>query len=124
MICKNYCYEKIKNDKNTIIELLDKIGETVYVISPCQCRCSYFGESDYDKHVVAPCDIRPRSKNAIYIERVRINFTRRTRFKVHCLKLYEKPFDISMIDKLGKTVFFKKEKALNYMYNQEFKKII
>ena len=77
-----------------------KVGHTVYVIEPCTCLNNY---SDFDK-----CH-RRRTKATKWIEIVRVpkkHFTK-------CLKLFERPFKVEYLNKIGKTVFLTKEEALS-----------
>lgn len=75
-----------------------KVGETVYVIEPCTCYNNY-SEFDICHH--------KRTKATKWIEMVRVpkkHFTK-------CLKLYERPFKVEYLNKIGKTVFLAKEEA-------------
>lgn len=75
-----------------------KVGETVYVIEPCTCYNNY---SDFEQ-----CHHK-RTKATKWIEMVRVpkkHFTK-------CLKLFERPFKVEYINKIGKTVFLTREEA-------------
>ena len=75
-----------------------KVGDMVYVIEPCTCYNNY---SEFDE-----CHHR-RTKATKWIEMVRVpkkHFTK-------CLKLFERPFKIEYLNKIGKTVFLTKEEA-------------
>ena len=75
-----------------------KVGDTVYVIEPCNCYNNY---SEYDK-----CHHR-RTKATKWIEMVRVP----TKHYTKCLKLFVRPFKIEYFNKIGKTVFLTKEEA-------------
>ena len=75
-----------------------KVGQTVYVIEPCNCGHKY-GEL---------CGGNRIRKNTKWLEIVKLppahHYTR-------CLKLFERPFRIEYLNRIGKTVFLTKEEA-------------
>ena len=73
-----------------------KVGDTVYVIEPCTCY------NDYDKECV-----HRRTKATKWIDIVRLP----QKHHKKCLKLFERPFKIEYLNKIGKTVFLSREEA-------------
>lgn len=84
--------------ENCVIVLPCKVGDTVYVIEPCTCYNNY---SDFDK-----CHHR-RTKATKWLEMVRVPKKHHTK----CLKLFERPFRVEYLNKIGKTVFLTREEA-------------
>lgn len=83
---------------NGVVVMPCKVGDMVYVIEPCTCYNNY---SDFEQ-----CHHK-RTKATKWIEMVRVpkkHFTK-------CLKLYERPFKVEYITKIGKTVFLNREDA-------------
>ena len=75
-----------------------KVGNMVYVIEPCVC---YNGYRDFEE-----CHHR-RTKATKWIDMVRVPKKHHTK----CLKLFERPFKVEYLNKIGKTVFLTKEEA-------------
>ena len=75
-----------------------KVGDKVYVIEPCNCYNNY---SEYDK-----CRHR-RTKATKWLDMVRVP----TKHYTKCLKLFERPFKVEYLNKIGKTVFLSREEA-------------
>ena len=75
-----------------------KVGDVVYVIEPCACYNKY---SEFDK-----CH-RRRTKATRWLKMVRVPSKHHTK----CLKLFERPFRIEYLNKIGKTVFLTREEA-------------
>ena len=91
--------------ENGVIVSPVKIGDTVYVIEPCTCYNNY---RTYDE-----CHHR-RTKATKWIEMVRVPKKHSTK----CLKLFERPFKIEYLNKIGITVFLTKEQAEQALYGE------
>lgn len=81
-----------------LIVLPCKVGQTVYVIEPCNCGHKY-GEL---------CGGNRRRKNTKWLEIVKLP---PTHHHTRCLKLFERPFKVEYINRIGKTVFLSREEA-------------
>lgn len=84
--------------ENGVIVPPCKIGDAVYVIEPCNCYNNY---SEFDE-----CHHR-RTKATKWLEMVRVP----TKHHTKCLKLFERPFKIEYMNKVGKTIFLTREEA-------------
>lgn len=91
--------------ENGVIVSPVKVGDTVYVIEPCTCYNNY---RTYDE-----CHHR-RTKATKWIEMVRVPKKHSTK----CLKLFERPFKIEYLNKIGITVFLTKEQAEQALYGE------
>ena len=78
------------------IRLPCKVGDMVYVIEPCTCYNNYSEK----------CHHR-RTKATKYIDIVQLP----KKHHKKCLKLFERPFKIEYLNKIGKTVFLTREEA-------------
>ena len=84
--------------ENGVIVPPCKVGGRVYVIEPCNCYNNY---STYDN-----CHHK-RTKATKWIKIVRVP----TKHYTKCLKLFERPFKVEYLNKIGKTVFLAREEA-------------
>ena len=77
-----------------------KVGDTVYVIEPC--RCTTF----YRNKMLNLCDEMKTKCLKIVYQKTNPYTTMNK-----CLKLFERPFRIEYLSKIGKTVFLTREEA-------------
>ena len=77
------------------------IGSTVYVMETCRCGPGYAERCQSGKTANAE-----KRKKAVETRYLGIN-----RRCVNCVKLFERPFNLSHIGKVGKTVFATREEA-------------
>ena len=79
-----------------------KVGNTVYVIESCACHSIL-----YRKECQSRCDKRSRK----YLMRVEVPTRKQYPRACKCLKLFERPFRIEYLSKIGKNVFLTREEA-------------
>ena len=89
-------------EQGLLLRLPCKMGDTVYVLEPCHCYNKY-KENQNCNHA--------KTKATKYIEVVRLPRKYDSRCNTYCVKLYERPFKIDYLSKIGKTVFLTKEEA-------------
>lgn len=97
-ICENF------KDKHCFVQLPCQIGTKVYVIESCQC---------YSKNYADRCANKlPDNRNrAIFTVSIKPKHKPESTFK--CLKLFERPFKLEYVNKIGKTVFLSFKEAKN-----------
>jgi hypothetical protein len=99
-VCKSF------KPKSRFVELPCEVGQTVYVLEPCQCYNDY-REFEHCHH--------RRTKATKWIEMVRLPSKHHTK----CLKLFERGFKLEYLSKIGKTVFLSKEQAEKALKERE-----
>ena len=100
-IAKLKAYEDAE-EQGLLLRLPCKMGDTVYVLEPCHCYNKY-KENQNCNHA--------KTKATKYIEVVRLPRKYDSRCNTYCVKLYERPFKIDYLSKIGKSVFLTKEEA-------------
>ena len=94
-------YEDLE-EQGLLLKLPCKVGDMVYVLEPCHCYNNY-KENQNCHHA--------KTKATKYIEVVRVSKKYNSRSNTNCVKLYERPFKMDYLTKIGKTVFLTKEEA-------------
>ena len=89
-------------EQGLLLKLPCKVGDMVYVLEPCHCYNNY--KENQNCH-------RAKTKATKYIEVVRVSKKYNSRSNTNCVKLYERPFKMDYLTKIGKTVFLTKEEA-------------
>ena len=84
--------------QNGVIVPPCKVGDIVYVLEPCSCRCGY--------RTFEECH-RRRTNATKWIKAVMVANKHHNR----CMKLFVRPYKPEYIFKIGKTVFLTKEEA-------------
>ena len=84
--------------ENNVIVPPCKVGDMVYVLEPCSCRCGY--------RTFEECH-RRRTNATKWIKAVMVANKHHNR----CMKLFVRPYKPEYIFKIGKTVFLNKEEA-------------
>lgn len=111
----NVCGEKNKvcqnfKDKSFFIELPCAVGTAVYVIEACQC---------YSKNHAARCANRlPDSRNRALLT-VKVRPEHKPESTSKCLKLFERPFKLEYMNRIGKSVFLSFEEAKSKITKKE-----
>ena len=85
-----------------LLRLPCKMGDMVYVLETCHCYNNY-KENQNCHHA--------KTKATKYIEIVRVPKKHNSRSNTNCVKLYERPFKMDYLAKIGKSVFLTKEEA-------------
>lgn len=98
-------YENLE-EQGLLLKLPCKVGDMVYVLEPCHCYNNY-KENQNCHHA--------KTKATKYIEVVRVSKKYNSRSNTNCVKLYERPFKMDYLTKIGKTVFLTREEALEEM---------
>lgn len=93
-------------EQGLLLKLPCKVGDMVYVLEPCHCYNNY-KENQNCHHA--------KTKATKYIEVVRVSKKYNSRSNTNCVKLYERPFKMDYLTKIGKTVFLTREEALEEM---------
>ncbi len=83
-------------DKSLFVELPCEVGTPVYVIEFCHCYNSYEEQCR-----------RRRTKASKWLSVTKLPSSHHTK----CVKLFERPFKIEYLIRIGKTVFLTKEEA-------------
>ena len=94
-------YEDLE-EQGLLLKLPCKVGDMVYVFEPCHCYNNY--KDDQNCH-------HAKTKASKYIEVVRVPKKYNSRSNTNCVKLYERPFKMDYLTKIGKSVFLTKEEA-------------
>lgn len=96
---------------DTNYQLPIPIDTPIYVIEPCYCSEHYATQSCRMFH-------EKKRKNATAIKAFRFPDKSKGAYRVHCMKLYIRPFDpVKHLSKLNKTAFLTEAEAIAHAEN-------